>query len=498
MGQRGGRWLWRKEAAQGDKCGVGVGVSPEDRRPGNTSLRLKSARWWLARLLVLLALSLSSGFDGNSLRIRHDFYLSWASSQALASFLSTEKPMHHRLLCEVWSLILSGISPPICSNPKKHVLATGIRSLTNEPAPLQVTICQVPPPHPLSFSVPQQGAQQPEPPWVETFLPPCPHPPADRGLLSFLLIYRSRQSDSLPWESVAWVFLQRRPDERPCPDPATQADITPSFRWPFQFCGHRARRRGAARGEWETPGVSSERCSKEPGPEMSSGVLLWVAVVTCGVTLRPGFLTPMWPLAASHQERRKLRGRLLPSHCSLRSLPADRRRARSLTESPLSTSRLMMGRGPELIPGGYHYWLNGLRQETAASERFFKWWISAKKKIHILLDFQCIFIYSAFCMYYTFLSFFCDSFIGICACLCVHTLFCPNLCDPMDYRPPGSSVHGISQARILSGLPFPSPGDLPNPGIEPKSLLSPALAGGFFASWATREALIYILFPYIP
>ena len=85
-------------------------------------------------------------------------------------------------------------------------------------------------------------------------------------------------------------------------------------------------------------------------------------------------------------------------------------------------------------------------------------------------------------MYYTFLSFFCDSFIGICACLCVHTLFCPNLCDPMDYRPPGSSVHGISQARILSGLPFPSPGDLPNPGIEPKSLLSPALAGGFFTS----------------
>lgn len=98
------------------------------------------------------------------MRIRHDFYLSWASSQALASFLSTEKPMHHRLLCEVWSLILSGISPPICSNPKKHVLATGIRSLTNEPAPLQVTICQVPPPHPLSFSVPQQGAQQPDPP----------------------------------------------------------------------------------------------------------------------------------------------------------------------------------------------------------------------------------------------------------------------------------------------------------------------------------------------
>ena len=46
---------------------------------------------------------------------------------------------------------------------------------------------------------------------------------------------------------------------------------------------------------------------------------------------------------------------------------------------------------------------------------------------------------------------------------------CPTLCDPMDYSLPGSSVHGILQARILSGLPFPSPGDLPNPGIEPGS-----------------------------
>ena len=45
----------------------------------------------------------------------------------------------------------------------------------------------------------------------------------------------------------------------------------------------------------------------------------------------------------------------------------------------------------------------------------------------------------------------------------------------MDCSPPGSSVHGILQAR----LPFPSPGDLPNPGIEP---MSPALAGGFFTA----------------
>ena len=46
---------------------------------------------------------------------------------------------------------------------------------------------------------------------------------------------------------------------------------------------------------------------------------------------------------------------------------------------------------------------------------------------------------------------------------------CPTLCDPMDCSPPGSSVHGIFQARDWSGLPFPSPGHLPNPGIEPGS-----------------------------
>ena len=41
---------------------------------------------------------------------------------------------------------------------------------------------------------------------------------------------------------------------------------------------------------------------------------------------------------------------------------------------------------------------------------------------------------------------------------------CPTLCDPMDY-----TVHGILQARILEWVQFPSPGDLPNPGIKPRS-----------------------------
>ena len=43
---------------------------------------------------------------------------------------------------------------------------------------------------------------------------------------------------------------------------------------------------------------------------------------------------------------------------------------------------------------------------------------------------------------------------------------------------------GFSRQEYWSGLPFPSPGELPNPGIEPVSLTYPALAGGFFSSSA--------------
>ena len=49
------------------------------------------------------------------------------------------------------------------------------------------------------------------------------------------------------------------------------------------------------------------------------------------------------------------------------------------------------------------------------------------------------------------------------------TQSCPTLCDPMCCSLPGSSVHGFSRWEYWSGLPFPSPGDLPDPGIEPGS-----------------------------
>ena len=60
-----------------------------------------------------------------------------------------------------------------------------------------------------------------------------------------------------------------------------------------------------------------------------------------------------------------------------------------------------------------------------------------------------------------------------------------TLCDPMDSR-----EHGILQARILEWLAFPSPGDLPNPGIKP---MSPTLQADSLPSEPPGEAICGIL-----
>ena len=44
---------------------------------------------------------------------------------------------------------------------------------------------------------------------------------------------------------------------------------------------------------------------------------------------------------------------------------------------------------------------------------------------------------------------------------------CPTLCDPTDCSLPGSSVHGILQARILEWVPIPSQGIFPTQGLNP-------------------------------
>ena len=66
---------------------------------------------------------------------------------------------------------------------------------------------------------------------------------------------------------------------------------------------------------------------------------------------------------------------------------------------------------------------------------------------------------------------------------------CLTLCDPMDCSLPVSSAHVIYRQEYWSGLPFPSPEDLPNPGIKPVSLASPVLTCGFFTTETPRKPL---------
>ena len=74
-------------------------------------------------------------------------------------------------------------------------------------------------------------------------------------------------------------------------------------------------------------------------------------------------------------------------------------------------------------------------------------------------------------------------------------------CSPVDYSPPGSSVHEILRQEYWSGLPCPPPGDLPDPGIEHASLTSPSLAGGFFTTkvtWgAPMHGIGFFLWPFL-
>ena len=76
--------------------------------------------------------------------------------------------------------------------------------------------------------------------------------------------------------------------------------------------------------------------------------------------------------------------------------------------------------------------------------------------------------------------------------MCVCAQSCLTLCNRMDYSPPGSSIRGIFQAQILKLVVINAitPGHYTNPGIEPVSLRSPALAGGFFtisATWRSQR-----------
>ena len=95
-----------------------------------------------------------------------------------------------------------------------------------------------------------------------------------------------------------------------------------------------------------------------------------------------------------------------------------------------------------------------------------------------------------------------NSYVCVCVCVCVcmsvhmcihahakSLQLCLTLCNPMDCNPPGSSVRGILQARIPEWAAVPSYRESSNPGTESASLMSPALAGRFFTTSTTWEAI---------
>ena len=76
--------------------------------------------------------------------------------------------------------------------------------------------------------------------------------------------------------------------------------------------------------------------------------------------------------------------------------------------------------------------------------------------------------------------------------MCMNAHSCLTLCNPktVDHQAPLSM--DFSRQEYWIGLLFPSPGNIPDPGIEPTSLEPPELAGGFFTTGATREAYLII------
>jgi len=67
---------------------------------------------------------------------------------------------------------------------------------------------------------------------------------------------------------------------------------------------------------------------------------------------------------------------------------------------------------------------------------------------------------------------------SVCVCVCVCALsVIPDSLQPHQLYPQAPLTIEFSSQEYWSGLPFPSPGDLPDPGIKPTSLASPALAG---------------------
>ena len=89
------------------------------------------------------------------------------------------------------------------------------------------------------------------------------------------------------------------------------------------------------------------------------------------------------------------------------------------------------------------------------------------------------------------------NFLVKCVCVCVLNQLCFLFATPwtVDHKAPLSM--GIFGQEYWSGLPFPIPGDLPNPGIEPTSAVFAALAGGPFTIEPPRKSLELLNTPII-
>ena len=73
--------------------------------------------------------------------------------------------------------------------------------------------------------------------------------------------------------------------------------------------------------------------------------------------------------------------------------------------------------------------------------------------------------------------------MSLCVCVCARLLNCVRLLEtPWAVAHQAPLSMELSRQEDWSGLPFPPPGDLPDPGIEPKSPVRPALAGRFFTT----------------
>ena len=83
--------------------------------------------------------------------------------------------------------------------------------------------------------------------------------------------------------------------------------------------------------------------------------------------------------------------------------------------------------------------------------------------------------------------------ISICICCCLVTVQCLTICDPLDSNNQAPLPMGFPQQEPWSEMPFPSLGDIPDPGIKPTC---PALAGGFFATEPPEKPICTFLHPW--